>query len=851
MNRVDGLLKAVMAVAIILKSFSVEAQVSSYYFCNTGFAGSPWTSKGQNPIPSDRQDIGVVYAVAAHPDYPQTIYIGAGRKAGLWKTTDGGNNWVNKTDYLGIAALGIHAIAIHPTDPNLILAGTFTSSYDWEYYDVGMGVLKSTDGGNTWQATNIVNFPERGKNIKVIRFHPTNPNIVLAAGNKYIYKSTDAGSTWTIVYTYHKEKVHAAGAAFIDIEFLPSNPNIVLASTDWRSTVIDTAAHLFLSTNTGSNWTDITPSDAFGTDVLEKKWGATAIAIDVTPADPNNFYIMYQNDCYVQNIQDTNIKQAILCIKKTINETNWTQLAQFNSSNITSFSGWSSWDKYEFEVSNTNLTTFYAGGLIMHRSTTSGSTWEPISEYVPGTLNTNPPHTTHADIRSLIQLPSTLSGDCFLMGNDGGVAKTIDGGTTWWDLNGNGLTISECFGVGVFSDNDNLAVGLMDNGTKLYNASTNTWTRPSWGDGGWIEVDYENENIVYARSNSAILKSTDGGNNYSGIFNKNKWDIEDRFYLDPADHNKLWVPDKGMLKLYNATTNTITTKYTFPYGEIAAVHVAPSNGNIIYAAMDGIIWNDTATIVNKLFKSIDGGETFTDISANCMPYRWWGYIKGFCIDPNNPNRIWAGCGMYAPQSDPSKGVNRVIYSSDGGITWTDISTDLPPFSVNHLVYRNGSDDEIYAGTNAGVYRWNKNLQKWECFNNGFPPVQVTKLVISDCKRKITASTFGRGIWEAPLSPVSTSLWNTNQIISNNIDILTGVTITVTATVSCSNHTITIGCGGKLIVSGGTIDDGNIVVQKGGELNILNNGKILLGNFDNLDVQLGGMFNCDLGEILLK
>ena len=94
-------------------------------------------------------------------------------------------------------------------------------------------------------------------------------------------------------------------------------------------------------------------------------------------------------------------------------------------------------------------------------------------------------------------------------------------------------------------------------------------------------------------------------------------------------------------------------------------------------------------------------------------------------------------------------------------------------------------------------------------------------------------------------------WSTNKTICTNIAIQSGVTLTITATVFSSNYTITIKNGGKLILSGGTIDDGNIIVQSGGELNILNNGKLILGSYDNLEIQLGGVFNFDVGEILLK
>ena len=94
-------------------------------------------------------------------------------------------------------------------------------------------------------------------------------------------------------------------------------------------------------------------------------------------------------------------------------------------------------------------------------------------------------------------------------------------------------------------------------------------------------------------------------------------------------------------------------------------------------------------------------------------------------------------------------------------------------------------------------------------------------------------------------------WNIDRIISNDIFIPSGVILTITATAYFSNHTITIKCGGKLIVSGGTIDNCKIVAQNGSELTVLNNGKILLGSYDNLSIQLGAVFNLDYGKVLLK
>ena len=779
------------------------AQPNNYYFCGNGFAGSQWTCLGQNPTPNDYHDIGIIQSIAVHPSNTSIIYAGGGRYGGLWKTTNGGVSWVNKTDVLGVATLGITAVAIHPSDQNIVLAGTQTRAYEWGYYEQGIGVIKSIDGGNTWQTTNIALFPKREKNINVIRFHPTNPNIVLAAGNVFIYKSTNAGTTWSVVDSIPYQRVGSSGPGFIDIEFLPSNPNIVLASTDRRGLLSACqSALLFLSTNAGSNWSDVTPSDAY----VAGQWGASAIAIDVTPADPNNIYIMYQN---------ANTPTAKLCIKKSPNGVSWTQTAQCNS-----FGGWGSWNKFQFEVSNTNLNTIYAGGLTMHKSVNGGNTWTEISDYCPDYTGT-PLNSTHADVRALIQLPS-ISGDYLIMGDDGGISKTMNGGSSWYNLTGSGLVISECYAVGALNSNNNLVVGLQDNSTKMYNSSTNQWINlPMCTDGGWVEVDYTDDKIVYIsdwdriwKYNPSLPYSTQNPPNPVSInvpdVVKGLWR---RFQIDPTNHNKLW---RGITKLhvYDNSTNTWSLKHDFG-STISAIHVAPSNGNVMYVAMSDITWG--APVTNKLFKSIDGGNTFSDISASCNAYKW-ANINDFCIDPYNHNRIWAGCGMYWKSnnnpSDP-QGQNRVIYSNNGGTTWTDISTGLPPFPVYYLIYREGSDDEIYAGIEGGIYRWNKALQKWECFNNGFPPAFVTKLEINNCNNTIVASTFGRGVWKATLPPLpvstytvsSTQTWDENSVKSFASDIVVscGVTLTVKGVVKMAHkRRITIKPGGKLIVDGGKI-----------------------------------------------
>lgn len=767
--------------------------LNNYYVCNNGFPSSPWTSLGQNPTPSDKQDIGIIISVAVDPGSNNVIYAGS-NSAGLWKTTNGGATWTNKTDVLGIASLGINSIAVDPNNSNNILAGTGTRSYGWSWINpAGIGVLKSTDGGNTWITTNIASFPGDFLNIEAIKYHPINSNIVYAVGNKIIYKSTNGGTSWNTVFV----NPSAERVDFIDLEIDILDNNIIYASTNYsglNATTAPNVAQLFVSTNAGLTWSNKTPPQTILNDTI-----AYAMSIDLTPADASNVYVTYTNGSSQQFIR-----------KSSNNGTTWTLVNQFGT-----ISGWGWW-KNEFEVSNTNINTFYLGGNTMYKSTNSGASWSNISQYYPGLPAIN---STHADIRALVQLPS-MSGDFLIMGNDGGVAKTTNGGSLWTNINGDGLIITQFYAFGSYNSNNNLVGGTQDNGTKFKNGVTNAWSSfVLSGDGGWTEVNHANDNIVYSSIYDQILKSNTGGNGgYSYIGNPGAGGVLGRrFHLDPSNPNKLWWGVKN-LHVYNEPTNSWSLKFTAPSGvtDISAINVAPSNGNVVYIAYWGPTWGTPNPLDKKVFKTTDGGATWVDLTSNLGNTCEWTYITDFEIDPYNPNRIWASCAGYWQGTPSSQGARRVMYSNDGGTTWSDISTGLPPFPVNCLVYRNGTDDEIYAGTDAGVYRWNKPLQSWECFNNSLPAAIITKLEINNCKGKILASTFGRGIWEAPLPQAtefhvtSSQTWDINYSRSFNANVVVdpGVTLTIKGTVNfAENVRLVIMPNARVIVDGGKLTNG--------------------------------------------
>ena len=153
-----------------------------------------WTFIGPEPINygSSYYNSGRIASFVIDPRSNNTVYAGAA-EGGVWKTTNGGQNWTPLTD--NQPALAIGALALDPSNPNTVYAGTGEENFAGDSYS-GVGILKSTDGGQTW--TNIPG-PFTQHYIGGLAVHPTDGITVLAASSIGLYRSADAGQTWTLV----------------------------------------------------------------------------------------------------------------------------------------------------------------------------------------------------------------------------------------------------------------------------------------------------------------------------------------------------------------------------------------------------------------------------------------------------------------------------------------------------------------------------------------------------------------------------------------------------------------------------------------------------------------------------
>jgi len=193
------------------KSFPSEKGNKSNKTSNwTPLGPTNWNSIGWNP------GIGRINTVVVDPNNSNVIYIGA-PAGGCWKSTNGGNSWIPLTDTL--ASLGVSGIAIDPSNSNIIYLATGDGDGNDTY---SIGVIKSIDGGNTWQSTGLTWTTSQSRVMRKIIINPTNPSILFVATSNGIWKTTNGGGSWTSVRT----------GSFKDIEFNPLNPNTIYACTN-------------------------------------------------------------------------------------------------------------------------------------------------------------------------------------------------------------------------------------------------------------------------------------------------------------------------------------------------------------------------------------------------------------------------------------------------------------------------------------------------------------------------------------------------------------------------------------------------------------------------------------------
>ena len=659
-----------------------EAEFGTSMLKSTGWSPlgpNDWESISYNP------GVGRINVVAEHPTNDQILFAGS-PSGGIWKSINGGDTWIPLND--DFPTLGVSGIAIDHNDPDIIYIATGDKDGSDTY---SIGVVKSTDGGSTWNNTGLSHNLTQFVVCREIIMHPTNSNTLIVATNEGLYKTVDGGVNWT----------QSASGSFRDIEYHPTNAAIVYASEDrlWRS---DDGGESFVQVNSG----------------LPNSGDVNRMELAVSPDEPSWLY------CVAGKESDASFRGLYLSTDSGLNF----QL-QSDSPNIFGYAiagdddAGQSWYDLAIAVDPNDANTVFVGGINVWKSTNAGQNWDISTHWVyPSSYGY-----THADIHEL----RFFNGNLYC-GSDGGLFKTSNSGGDWLDIT-SGMEISQFYRFALSPQNADLVIGgTQDNGSNfLKNA---TWTHVMGADGMEAAINPTNPNIMYCTQQfGGMHRSTDGGASWSFIFDG---DGENGGWVTPyesvgtdkmfAGYQNVWLSENN--------GNSFSPISSFSgTGTIRDLDVANSDDDIIYVVVSG-----------EIQKTENGGNSWQTVTNNLPNLS----VTDIQIHPTYPNIVWVTTSGYDAG-------NKVFVTTDGGSSWVNISQNLPNIPANAIVYQEGTDGGLYVGMDVGVYYTDSSLSNWQAFDLGMPNVIVNELEIHYGANLVRAATYGRGIWESELYTPST------------------------------------------------------------------------------------------------
>ena len=634
------------------------------YPVNTRNSRSGWTALGPatsaNVTGHWNPGIGRINVIMLDPTDPNIIYIGS-PSGGLWKTVDEGGTWTPMTDNQPV--LGVSAIAIDPTNTNTIYIGTGDKDANDNY---SIGVLKSTDGGTTWNTTGLTWTENQNRTISKLLINPNNPTILFAGTTDGVYRTTDSGDNWT--------KLHSGNID--DMELKPGNPNVVYAITQ----------KFFKSTDGGDTFVEIGGMN-------------TGSRAQIAVSEDNPDYVYYfSSNTGIYRSEDSGDSFSMRSSQPNQGSQAWYDLA--------------------FCVSQTDAEEVHLGEINTWKSTNGATSWIKTTDW---TWN-NPIGYTHCDIHELVFFGSTL-----YVGSDGLISKSTDGASTFTNLT-EGISIRQFYKIGT-SKNDPYKIlgGSQDNGTSVY--TTDSWHEWLGADGMECVVDYTNSNIVYGTSQNGIFYKSNNGGNYGGqnIAQPGGGNWVTPFVIHPTEPGTLYVGSSEVKKTTNGM-NSWTTISNFGVGNLDNLAIAESNGDYIYASKEAKLYRtnnggeswasisnglpnlqisyiavhpeDPETIAvslsgfdsgEKVYISEDAGSSWTNYSvnlpnipANCV---------AFSVGSINPLYVGMDVGVY--------------YIDNGLSEYNSFMENLPNVIVNELEINHGAG--LIRAATYGRGLWEANV----------------------------------------------------------------------------------------------------------------------------------------------
>jgi photosystem II stability/assembly factor-like uncharacterized protein len=686
--------------------------------------------------------------VAGVPGNPLVYYL-ATASGGVWKSVDGGTSWNPIFDDQPVSSIG--SIAVAASDPNVVYVGSGEANIRGNV-GAGNGIYKSVDAGKTW--THV--WTQEGQ-IGQMAVHPKNPDIAFAAvlGHAFgpnpergVYRTTDGGKSWKQVLKKNAE----TGASAVTLD--PSNPNIVFAGLweaqryPWDLKSGGPGSGLYVSRDGGDTWKQLT-----GNGLPDGIWGKVGVA--VAPSDARRVYALIESE-----------KGGLF--RSDDGGENWTLASGSHELRQRA------WYYTTLTVSPANPDEVWCPQVPLLKSIDGGKTFEHVN---------GPPHGDHHDIWIDPRNPKRIIG-----ADDGGVYFTSDG-ETWTAAQ---LPIGQCYHVS--ADNRvpfHIACALQDIGTTQGPSETlnrvgvrNTdFHGVGGGEAGWVVSDPSDPNIVYAGEYLGYLSRYD--DRTGGERNVSPWpenpsghggeDMRYRFQwtapiaVSPHDPKVVYYGGNVVFRTADGgqswsvispdLTRDDRSKQKWAGGPITGDNTGVETYDTVFVIAESPVRKDliwAGSDDGLIHVTEDGGKTWRDVTANVPGIPEWGTTG--MIEPSHFDAHTAYLVIDGHRLDDNRPY--LWKTTDLGRTWKRLDGGLPRDVYLHSVKEDPAKKGVlYLGTERGVAFSRDDGATWHALRLNLPTVAVHDLVVKD--DKLVLATHGRSMWifddlEAVREPVPPS-----------------------------------------------------------------------------------------------
>src|SRR5271166_6497742 len=692
------------------------------------FSGLQWRSIG--PFRGGR-----TVAVSGVPGDGTTYFFGA-VDGGVWKTENAGVTWVPLFDGQPIASIG--ALAVAPSKPQVIYAGTGESDIRSDLSS-GDGVYKSTDGGKTWTNVGL----RDSRQISRIVVDPKNADVVYvgALGHAYgtnpergVYKSTDGGKTWTHVL----DQGPKVGVS--DLAMATANPNMLFAGT-WQAQrppwstyapLQGSRSGLFRTTDGGANWTQLK-----GNGLPEGDWGRVGVTVS---ADGRRVYALI----------DAGKKSGLY--RSDDGGSTWT-LAN-SDSRLTS----RGWYFNQPTIDPNNPDVVYVPNVALYRSEDGGETIS-IVRGAPG----------GDDYHQLWIDPGNSSR--MVLATDQGTSVSVDRGETWssWFNQPIGqfyhVATDNSFPYAVYGAQQDSGSAAVMSRTDHGHITAMDWFLVGGGESGWIAVDPNDQNILYATGAYGGVVRYDRRTSLSQDISPwpmANWgtEINSRKYrapwtpmlvMSPIEKGTLFLGTQYVMKttdgglhwekispdLTGAAASppdakiptTVQNAKERGFGVVYSIAPSPKKAEVIWAGSD----------TGLLHLTTDGGKTWSDVTPKGLgDWSKIAMIEASCLDP----------AVDYVEVDRHRLDDQAPYlyrTRDYGKTWQQVTAGIGGTAfLNAIREDTKRQGLLFAGTELRAYVSFDDGDHWQPLQLNLPVTSVRDLTIHG--DDLVVATHGRAFW---------------------------------------------------------------------------------------------------------